>query len=728
MGCDAAQMDTIVVADARHGSRTRNAETAGHSRNVPDSPKNNRAVKKIDSPPPVHPEIPHVVSSPYGDRTDEYYWMRDDDRSSPVIRAALDEENAYADRVLAGTADLKATIYAELVAMIKPDDESVPVKDGVWLYGMRYHEGSEYPLYYRRPVDGGDEHVMLDVDAQAQGFDFYSVGAMEVSPDDRLLVYTEDTVSRRQYTVRVRDLSTGLDLPDRIPGCESAVAWADDGTTVLYIEQDPATLLGVRVKAHVVGTDPATDRLVYENTDDRYYLDVRRSRSKRHLFIDLDATDTTETLAAPAGDLTFAFRPVCARERGHEYIVDDLGDDFIIRTNRGAPNYRVVRVPIAESASIDAWQEIVPPSDDVFIEGVLALRDFLVLNVREDGVLHLRVVPWDGRAPFDVPSDDPSSVMYIGANREQDATTLRYVYSALTTPTSDMEIDLETRERRLLKRAFAGDDFDAGKYVSEHLHITAGDGTQIPVSTMRLRETPIDGTAPLLQYAYGAYGLSTDPIFRSSIIPLVNRGFIFAIAHIRGGQECGRRWYDAGRTRNKRNSFTDFIDVTRGLVAAGYSAPDRVFAQGGSAGGLLMGAVANMAPQDYRAIIAQVPFVDVVTTMLDPTIPLTTNEYDEWGNPDDADDYAYMLSYSPYDNVTAQAYPAMLITTGLHDSQVQYWEPMKWVARLRRIGTGDKPILFHTRMDAGHGGASGRYRSFEDIALRHAFILGQLTG
>ena len=719
-------MGTMGVADARQVLCARVFELDGHSRNVPNPPKSNRTVNNPDTLPPVHPEIPHVVSSPHGDRTDEYYWMRDDERSSPEILAALDAENTYADGVLAGTSDLQATIYAELVAMIKPDDASVPVKDGNWLYAMRYHDGSEYPLYFRTPVGGGAEHTLLDVDAQAQGFDFYSIGEMEVSPDDRLLAYTEDTVSRRQYTVKIRDLATGVDLPDRVPGCESAIAWADHGTTILYIEQDPATLLGIRVRAHVIGTDAATDRLVYENTDDQYYLDVRRSRSNRYLFIDLDSTDTTETLAAPADDLTFPFRPVCARERGHEYVVDDLGDDFIIRTNRGAPNYRVVRVPAAESANLDAWREIVAHSDDSFIEEVLALRGWLVLNVREDGVLRLRVMPWDGQESFEVPSDDPSSIMYIGANREQDATTLRYVYSALTTPTSDMEIDLPTRERRLLKRAFAGEDFDATRYPSEHLHITAGDGTEIPVSTLRLRDTPVDATAPLLQYAYGAYGLSSDPIFRASIIPLVNRGFIFAIAHIRGGQECGRRWYDAGRTRHKRNSFTDFIDVTRGLVAAGYGAPDKVFALGGSAGGLLMGGVANMAPQDYRAIIAQVPFVDVVTTMLDPTIPLTTNEYEEWGNPDNAADYAYMLSYSPYDNVTAQAYPAMLVTTGLHDSQVQYWEPMKWVARLRRIGTGDKPILFRTRMDAGHGGASGRYRSFEDIALRNAFILGQL--
>ncbi len=653
--------------------------------------------------------------------------MRDDSRSAQPVLDALQAENDYVQSVLAHTVDRQQALYRELIARIKPDDESIPVKDGAWMYAMRYHVGSEYPLYHRTRIGDDVEHILLDVEARAAEYEFYNVGDLAVSPDDRLLAYTEDIVSRRQYTVRIRDLETGADLVDRISGCEAAIAWADDGTTLLYIEQEPETLLGVRVKAHTVGTDSAGDRVVFENTDRRFYMDVRRSRSKRHLFIDLDSTDTTVTLAAPTNDLSFRFTPVVPREDGHEYYVDDLGDDFVLRTNKDAPNYRIVRAPIASSAEPSTWREVVAHHDDVLIENALTLSDHLVLNVREGGLLGLRVVPWNGDEPFHVPGDDPSSTMYVGANREQDSTTLRYVYTSLTTPTSDMEIDLLTGERRLLKRAFAGDDFAPDAYVSDYLHITARDGTALPVTTLRHRDTPLDGTAPMLQYGYGAYGISTDPVFRGVWLTLVNRGFVVALAHVRGGQELGRHWYVAGRQRHKRNTFTDFIDITDGLVARAVAAPDKVFAQGGSAGGLLVGAVANLAPERYRGIIAQVPFVDVVTTMLDPTIPLTTNEYDEWGNPDVAEDYAYMLGYSPYDNVSAQNYPAMLVLTGLHDSQVQYWEPMKWVARLRRLGTGHKPILFRTRMDAGHGGASGRYRQYEDTALIDAWMLDELA-
>lgn len=651
--------------------------------------------------------------------------MRDDTRSRCDVLDHLEAENAYVEAVLAGTRTLRATLTAELTGRLKPDDESVPVKDGAWWYGSRFVAGSEYPLYFRRDAAGVD-HELLDVNREAASHFYYNVGDLQISPDDRYMAFTEDTVSRRQYTLRVRDLATGEDLPDRIRGIEPSVVWVDHGTTLLYVEQDPETLLGVRVRAHVLGTDPSEDRLVFENTDDSFYLDVRRSLSRRYIFIHLDATDTTETLFAPAGDPALAFRSVCTREQGHEYHVDHLGDDFVIRTNSDAPNFRVVRVPVGQCADRDQWTEVVPHDPNVFIEAALPLVDHLVLDIRAHGLLRVRAHPWAGGTAQTVPVDDPASTVAIGANREQDAHLLRYVYTALTTPASDMQIDLRTGERVLLKRAFAGVDFDPTRYVSDVTRITARDGTQVPVSLLRATDTPLDGSAPLLQYAYGSYGISMDPSFRGSWLSLVDRGFVVAIAHIRGGQELGREWYESGRQQSKRNSFTDFIDVTRALVADQVCDPGKVFAMGGSAGGLLMGAVANMAPADYRGIIAQVPFVDVVTTMLDESIPLTTNEYDEWGNPEDRDDYMYMLGYSPYDNVVAQDYPAMLVMTGLHDSQVQFWEPAKWVARLRRIGTGDAPTLFHTRMEAGHGGASGRYRAFEDTALVYAFILDQL--
>ncbi len=676
--------------------------------------------------PPDPPQRPHTVRSPHGDREDEYYWMRDDSRSSPEIIAHLDAENAYAEAVLAPYAEQREVLYAELIARIKPDDASVPVQEGDWWYSLRFLPGAEYPQYVRRHGQQGEDQILVDANVEADGHDYYSVGALEVSPDGRFLAFTEDTLSRRQYTLRVRDLATGIDLPDRIGGVEPAIAWADDGTTLVFIEQDPVTLLGIRVRAHRLGDDPADARLLFANDDVAFYLSVRRGRSGRYLYVDLDSTDTTETLAAPAGDLALAFAAVVPRSEGHEYHVDDLDGTFVIRTNLAAPNFKIVRVPIGVSADPAQWREVVAHDPDVFIDSALVLRDHLVLNVRDGGLLRLRTIPWSGGDGFTVASDDPASSMFIGPHREQDTTRLRYVYSSLTTPSSDMEVDLTTGSRILLKRAYAGEDFDPARYTSDHLHATAADGTSIPVSLMRRVDTPLDGTAPLLQYAYGAYGISTDPHFRASWLSLADRGFVLAIAHVRGGQELGRRWYEDGRQGHKRNTFTDFIDVTRHLVASKVASPDAVFAAGGSAGGLLMGAIANMAPGDYRGIIAQVPFVDVVTTMLDPTIPLTTNEYEEWGNPVEVDAYTNILGYSPYDNVTAQAYPAMLVLTGLHDSQVQYWEPAKWVARLRRIGTGHAPILFVTRMEAGHGGASGRYRAHEDTALIYAFILSRL--
>ncbi len=675
---------------------------------------------------PVAAEIPHAVESSNGTRNDEYYWLRDDARSGPDVLAYLEAENAYADALLQPTLPLRATLYAEMVARLKPDDASVPVLDRGYWYGSRFEAGREYPIHFRRrdTVDAPEE-ILIDGNARAEGQKFYALGDYDVSPDDRLLAWSEDIVSRRQYRIRFRDLATGAELPDVIENADPEVLWSADGKSLLYVEKDPRTLLGYRVRRHVLGTSVMADALIFENTDPSYYMGIRASKSREYLFIDLDSTEQSESLYARNDGRAFDFKPVLPREDGHEYQAEQLGDDFIIRSNWQAPNFRLLRAPIASSTDKRTWQQIVPHDEAVYLDSFDVFRSHFVVNERSNGLRRIRITPWSGGEGILIGADDPAYTMSIDDNREIDSPKLRYRYSALTTPGSTFEVDLASGERTLLKRDFAGADFDPARYASEFVWIEARDGVRVPVSLLYARDTPRDGTAPSLIYSYGSYGISSDPSFRSNWISLVDRGFVVAVPHIRGGQEMGRAWYEQGRLLNKKNTFTDFIDATRALVANRTIAGNRVFAEGGSAGGLLMGAIANMAPGDYRGIIAHVPFVDVVTTMLDESIPLTTNEFDEWGNPVNKPYYDYMLSYSPYDNVSAQDYPALLVLTGLYDSQVQYWEPAKWVARLRRLNTGAAPILFRTRMEAGHGGASGRFKRYEDTALAYAFVLDQ---
>ncbi len=676
---------------------------------------------------PVARQVPYNVESPSGTRVDEYYWMRDDARKNVDVLAHLEAENAYADAQLAHTQPMRKTLYDEMVARLKPDDASVPVFERGYYYGSRFEPGREYAIHYRRRGTlGAPEQVLVDGNARAAGHAYYGLGDYEVSPDDRVLAFSEDTVSRRQYRIRFRDLATGRELPEVIDNAEPVVLWSADSRSLLYIEKDPKTLLGIKVRRHVLGTPVADDAVVYENADDTYYMAIRASKSREYLFIDLDATEQSETLFARNDGKSFGFVPVLAREDDHEYQVEHLGDDFIVRSNWQAPNFRLLRAPIRSSSDKGTWREIVAHDPGVFVDDYDVFASHLVVNERSGGLKRIRITPWSGGEGTLIGADDPTYTMSIDDNRELASSTLRYRYSSLTTPGSTFEVALAGGERKLLKRDFAGADYDPARYASEFIFIDARDGAKVPVSLLYRKGLPKDGRAPSLIYSYGSYGISSDPAFKGAWLSLVDRGFVVAIPHIRGGQEMGRTWYEQGRLLNKKNTFTDFIDATRALVDGRYIARDQVFAEGGSAGGLLMGAIANMAPDDYRGIIAHVPFVDVVTTMLDETIPLTTNEFDEWGNPKNKPYYDYMLSYSPYDNVRAQDYPAMLVLTGLHDSQVQYWEPAKWVARLRRANTGDAPILFRTQMEAGHGGASGRFKRFEDTALAYAFVLDQV--
>ncbi len=677
--------------------------------------------------PPLAARRPYAVESAHGTRIDEYYWLRDDTRQSPEVLDYLKRENDFRDATMKPLAALERTLYEELVARIEPNDASVPVHEHGYWYYTRYEPGLDYPLYARRKgTMDGPEHIMLDGNEMARGHDFFEIGATAVSPDGRLLAYTEDYLGRRQYTLRIRNLVTGELLAERITSVEPEMVWSADSRTVLYVENDPVTLLSVRVRKHRLGTDVTRDPLVYEEPDHSYYMSVRRSRSERYLFIDLQSTNQSEWRYADARDAQLRFKAVLAREPDHEYHVEHLGSNFIIRTNWKAPNFRIVRAPIAHSADKRRWRDVVPTQTDTLVEDYEVSDRFVAVGERSGGLRRIRVRSWDGRQDGLVRSAEPASTMTLVQTPGIRSPALRYVYTSLTTPRTTYDYDLRSGRKVVRKADTVPGGFKAADYATEYLHATARDGKQVPVTVAYRKGTRLDGSAPLYQYGYGSYGYSTDPEFERDWISLLDRGFVVAIAHVRGGQELGREWFEDGRLLHKRNTFTDFIDVTDYLVQHGYGARDKVFADGRSAGGLLMGAIANMAPQTYRGIVTYVPFVDAVTTMLDETIPLTSNEFDQWGNPKEKVYYDYMLSYSPYDNVAAQDYPAMLVFTSLYDSQVQYYEPAKWVARLRAMKTDHNPLVFSINLIGGHGGLSGRLQKCHDTALQYAFMLGVL--
>jgi oligopeptidase B len=674
--------------------------------------------------PPVAEQRPYTVKGPK-ERSDPYYWLRDDSRKDPQMLAYLNAENAYADAVLADLKPLQEKLFNEIVSRIKQDDSSVPARQRGYYYYSRFETGGDYPIIARKEGSvEAPEQVLLNVPEMARGHGFFSIGEWMVSQDNKLLAYAQDTVGRRQYVMKVKDIATGQVHSDTVENVEPNFAWADDNRTIFYIEKDPVTLLSKRVKAHVLGTPASSDKLVYEEKDDSFYMGVGRTSDDKYICIFLQSTVSNEqrcTAAASPGE----WRVVAPRERDHRYNADHIGNRWVIRTNWDAPNYKLMTLADVDAEKGRAgWTDLVPHDGQVFIEEFKPFDSFIAIEQRSGGNKKIRLLTNDGRSS-EVQSDEPAYAMGLGTNLESDTTKLRYTYDSLTTPRIFYEVHSATGQRTVLKRTPAP-NYDAANYVTERVWATARDGTRIPVSLVYKKGFKRDGTAAMLQYGYGSYGSSTDPVWSPNFVPLLDRGMVYAIAHIRGGQEMGRAWYDAGKLLNKKNSFTDFIDVTRYLVAQRYAAKDRVAALGGSAGGLLMGAIANMAPQDYRVIISQVPFVDVVTTMLDASIPLTTNEYDEWGNPADVQYYDYMLSYSPYDRIEAKAYPAMFVGTGLHDSQVQYFEPTKYVAKLRAMKTDDNPLVYRVQMEAGHGGKSGRFEQFRSRAEYYAFMLDQL--
>ncbi|ADW74483.1 Oligopeptidase B [Rahnella aceris] len=670
--------------------------------------------------PPKAEKRPQTLSVHGDDRVDNYYWLRDDDRADPQVLAYLTAENQYTEQAMQPHQALRETLYGEMVARIAQQDHSVPYVKHGYRYQTRYEPGNEYAIYLRQPAAEHENwSTLIDGNERARDSEFYTLGGLDISPDNKLMAVAEDFLSRRQYDIRIKKLDDETWTDDLLKNTSGSSEWANDSQTLYYVRKHKKTLLPYQVYRHVVGTDPKTDTLVYEEKDDTFYVGLDKTTSEKYILIHLDSTTTSEILLLDADDPQAKPQVFLSRRKDHEYALDHYLGHFYIRSNKDGKNFGLYKSADGVEAN---WQTLIAPRIEVMLEGFSLFRDWLVVEERHQGLTQLRQIHWKTGEEKSLAFDDPTYTTWLAYNPEPDTSLLRYGYSSMTMPSSLFELDLDTHDRTLLKQQEVK-DFDAANYRSERVWVTARDGVKVPVSLVYRRELFKPNENPLLVYGYGSYGSSMDPAFSGSRLSLLDRGFVFVLAHIRGGAELGQQWYDDGKLFNKLNTFHDFIDVTKELVAEGYGDAGQVYAMGGSAGGLLMGAIINQAPELYRGIVAQVPFVDVLTTMLDESIPLTTGEYDEWGNPNDKAYYDYMLQYSPYDQVRAQAYPHMLVTTGLHDSQVQYWEPAKWVAKLRELKTDDNQLLMHTDMDSGHGGKSGRFKAYEDIALEYAFVL-----
>ncbi len=677
------------------------------------------AVPALAQTPPDAAQRPHTHSLFGVDRADPYYWLRE--RENPEVIAYLTAENAYTEAMTAGTQALEDALYGEIVARVVPDDASAPVFDRAYWSYRRYEAGKEYPIYARRRgTMSAPEEILVDGNQRAEGHGYYALGALRIADDGRTMAFAEDTTGRRIYTIRFKDLATGQMLPDEIHPATPSFAWAADSRTLFVARQDLETLRSDRITRHTLGVPG--EAVVFEEADDTFGVGVGLSKDRRFVLVGSYQTLTSEWRFLPADEPEGDFRVVRARERGVEYSADHAGDRWTIRTNAGgATNFKLVTAPTDAPAD---WTDTVPARADVLLEDVDVFADHVVTQEREGSLRRLRVRTPAGALVSEVAFDESAYAAELASTPGADSPTFRYTYESLATPEQTVDVAFAGGARTVVKTQ-AVPTYDASLYTTERRWIVARDGTRVPVSIVRRADTPLDGTAPLLLYGYGSYGFSMEAWFSVSLPSLLDRGFVYAVAHIRGGQEMGRAWYEDGKLSHKMNTFTDFIDAAEALVAGGVADPARVYARGGSAGGLLVGAAVNLRPDLWDGVVAEVPFVDVVTTMLDDTIPLTTGEYDEWGNPNEEAAFRTMLAYSPYDNVAAADYPAMLVTTGLHDSQVQYWEPAKWVARLRDLNTGSAPILFKTEMEAGHGGPSGRYRAYREVSFVYAWLLDQ---
>ena len=674
--------------------------------------------------PPVADRRPVELTAHGHRRIDEYFWLRE--RDDPEVLAYLRAENTYGEALMAHTAHLREVLFEEIVGRIQQTDTSAPTRQGEYLYYTRLEEGREYGILCRRRGSmEGEEQILLDINARAKGHEFFDVRGELADPAQRRYGWGEDDEGRGFYTLRFKDLDSGEMLADVIPDVTQNFVWAEDGRTIFYVRQHPETLRWHRLYRHELGTDPADDVLVYEETDETFDMRLSKTRSREFILLTLWQTVTSEVRFIPADKPDEPWQVFEPRRRHHEYDIEHAGDRFYIRTNDQATNFRLMQTPV-DTTSCARWEEVIPHRQDVLLEEVAAFRQHLVLSERKDGLRRLRIRRRDSGAEHYLDFGEPAYEASTARNWEYDATTLGYHYESMTTPASDYDYHMDTRERVLVKRQAVLGGFDPADYRTERLWATAPDGLRVPVSVVYRLGLARDGSHPLLLHGYGSYGSSLDASFSASRLSLLERGFVYAIAHVRGGQELGRAWYDDGKLLNKRHTFTDFIACAEHLVQEGYTRSDRLFASGASAGGLLMGAVMNLRPDLFHGIIAHVPWVDVITTMLDDSIPLTTSEYDEWGDPNDEEYYDYMLSYSPYDNVAATDYPHLLVTAGLADAAVQYWEPAKWVARQRALRTDSHRLILRTEMEAGHGGPSGRYRRYRETAVDYAFLIDLL--
>lgn len=680
-----------------------------------------KKTEKMNVTPPAVEKIKKELTTNGDTRIDNYYWLNE--RENPKVIAYLTAENKYLDTILSPVKEFREKLYEEMKGRIKEKDESVPYFENGYLYYTRFEEGKEYPIHCRKKgSSSAPEEVMLNVNDMAKGQEYFNVAGLNVSPDNKLLAYGVDTVSRRIYTLYVKNLETGELLKDVIAGATGGSTWANDNKTLFYTGKNPVTLRSERIEKHLLGTDATADKEIFFEKDSTYNTYVYKTKSKKYLVIGSGSTLSSEYRILDADQPGGAFKVFHPREKDMLYDIDHRGDKFYITTNWEAKNFRLMESPL-DKTSKENWKEVIPHRTDVLLQGLDLFTDHMVLSERKNGLSQLRVINTTTKQEHYLDFGEPAYVAYSSTNPEMDTKVLRYGYTSLTTPNSTFDYNMDTKEKELKKQQEVIGGYDPKNYVTERLMAKATDGTLVPISLVYKKGFEKNGQKPLLLYGYGSYGNSIEPTFSSNRISLLDRGFCYAIAHIRGGQEMGRHWYEDGKMFKKKNTFTDFIDCAEYLIAQKYTSKEHLYALGGSAGGLLMGAIVNMRPDLWHGIVAAVPFVDVVTTMLDETIPLTTGEFDEWGNPKNKDSYDYMKSYSPYDNVEKKAYPNMLITTGLHDSQVQYFEPAKWIAKLREMKTDDNLLLMETNMEAGHGGASGRFKAIKDVALQYTFLL-----
>lgn len=656
-------------------------------------------------------------------RIDNYFWLND--RENPEVIDYLNKENAYYESMTSHTQKLKDSLFEEMKGRIKEDDSSVPYFYNGYFYITRFETGQDYPIFARKKGSlSAEEEILFNCNEMAKGHAYFKLGGLSISPDNKFASFGVDIVGRRIYTIQVKNLETGEILADRIENVTGASVWANDNNTIFYVRQDQVTLRADKVFRHKLNTDSENDVLVYDEVDDTFNVSISKEKSRKYIVIGSGSTLTTEYRILnsnnPDGEFT-VFQP---RVRGLEYSISHYEDSFYVLTNKDkATNFKLMKTPENKTGKKN-WVDLIPHREDVLLEDIEIFKNYLVVEERSNGLNHIRIMPWNDEPDYYLPFGSETYNAYTTTNVDFDTDILRYSYQSLATPSSVIDFNMKTKAKEILKeQEVLGGKFDKNNYIEERVWATARDGVKVPISMVYRKGLEKNGKNPLLLYAYGSYGITMDTYFSSTRLSLLDRGFVYAIAHIRGGEDLGRQWYEDGKLLKKKNTFTDFIDCSKFVIDQKYTSPEHLYAEGGSAGGLLMGVIVNEAPELYNGVIAQVPFVDVITTMLDDSIPLTTGEYDEWGNPNNKKYYDYMLSYSPYDNVKAQEYPNMYVSTGLHDSQVQYWEPAKWVAKLRDLKTNDKLLFLDTNMDAGHGGASGRFEALKDLAKEFSFLL-----